>query len=105
MVDRKRDTIASGGFKVYSAEVEGILSEHPAVREVAVIGEPDDYWGEVIVACVVLNETPACDAAELARFCERQLAGYKRPKRYRFMDAMPKTSTGKVRKVELREKA
>ena len=102
IVDRKRDTIASGGFKVYSAEVEGVLSEHPAVREVAVIGEPDDYWGEAIVACVVLNPGAVCDAAELNRFCEQNLAGYKRPKRYRFMEELPKTSTGKVRKVELR---
>ena len=103
IVDRKRDTIASGGFKVYSAEIEGVLSEHPTVREVAVIGEPDDYWGEAIVACVVLQEGAAREAAELARFCEKNLAGYKRPKRYRFFDALPKTSTGKVRKVELRE--
>ncbi len=104
IVDRKRDTIASGGFKVYSSEVEGVLSEHPAVREVAVIGETDDYWGEAIVACVALHPGAKCDAAELSRFCEQNLSGYKRPKRYRFMDDLPKTSTGKVRKVELREK-
>lgn len=103
IVDRKRDTIATGGFKVYSAEVEGVLSEHPAVQEVAVIGERDEYWGEVIVACVVLNKGAACDSVELDRFCEQNLAGYKRPKRYRFMGDLPKTSTGKVRKVELRE--
>ena len=103
ILDRKRDTIASGGFKVYSAEVEGVLGEHAAVREVAVIGEADDYWGEVIVACVVLNDGAVCDAAELARFCEQNLSGYKRPKRYRFVSELPKTSTGKVRKVELRE--
>ncbi len=104
IVDRKRDTIASGGFKVYSAEVEGVLSEHPAVREVAVIGEPDDYWGEAIVACVALQPGAPCDADELSRFCEQNLSGYKRPKRYRFLQELPKTSTGKVRKVELREK-
>ena len=103
ILDRKRDTIASGGFKVYSAEVEGVLSEHAAVREVAVIGEKDDYWGEVIVACLVLNDGAVCDADELARFCEQNLSGYKRPKRYRFVSDLPKTSTGKVRKVELRE--
>ncbi len=102
IMDRKRDTIASGGFKVYSAEVEGVLSEHPAVREVAVIGERDDYWGEVIVAFIALHKGASCDAAELNRFCEQNLAGYKRPKRYRFMEDLPKTSTGKVRKVELR---
>ena len=103
ILDRKRDTIASGGFKVYSAEVEGVLGEHPAVREAAVIGEKDDYWGEVIVACVVLHEHAACDADELTRFCEQNLSSYKRPKRYRFVGDLPKTSTGKVRKVELRE--
>ncbi len=102
ILDRKRDTIASGGFKVYSAEVEGVLGEHPAVREAAVIGEKDDYWGEVIVACVVLHEHAVCDAEELARFCEQNLSSYKRPKRYRFGGDLPKTSTGKVRKVELR---
>jgi acyl-CoA synthetase (AMP-forming)/AMP-acid ligase II len=103
ILDRKRDTIASGGFKVYSAEVEGVLAEHPAVREVAVIGEPDEYWGEAIVACVALHRGAVCEAAELVRFCEQNLASYKRPKRYRFMDDLPKTSTGKVRKVALRE--
>ena len=106
IVDRKRDTIASGGFKVYSAEIEGVLSEHPAVREVAVIGEPDEYWGEMIIACIVPAE--GADAGSLTedlnRFCESNLAGYKRPKRYRFLEALPKTSTGKVRKVELRER-
>ena len=104
ILDRKRDTIASGGFKVYSAEVEGVLGEHPAVREAAVIGEKDDYWGEVIVACIVLNENAVCDADALVRFCEENLSSYKRPKRYRFVNDLPKTSTGKVRKVELREK-
>lgn len=103
IVDRKRDTIASGGFKVYSAEVEGVLSEHPSVREVAVLGEPDEYWGEAIVAHVVLHEGAARDPAELARFCEENLASYKRPKKFRFMETLPKTSTGKVRKAQLRE--
>ena len=102
IVDRKRDTIRTGGFNVHSAEVEAVLSEHPAVREVAVIGEPDDYWGEAIVACVVPHGHVACEEAGLRRFCEQNLASYKRPKRFRFMSALPKTSTGKVRKVELR---
>ena len=56
-----------------------------------------------LIACVVLNDSAVCDAAELARFCEQNLSGYKRPKRYRFVSDLPKTSTGKVRKVELRQ--
>jgi acyl-CoA synthetase (AMP-forming)/AMP-acid ligase II len=104
IVDRKRDVIVTGGFNVYSAEIEGVLSEHPAVAEVAIIGQADEYWGEVIVACVVLNRQPPCDEAILRLFCEQNLSGHKRPKVFRFMNALPKTSTGKVRKVELRAK-
>ncbi|MFI5110859.1 MAG: hypothetical protein ACHP78_18710, partial [Terriglobales bacterium] len=64
-----------------------------------------DYWGEAIVACVALHPGAQCDAAELARFCEQNLSGYKRPKRYRFFEELPKTSTGKIQKHVLRERA
>ncbi len=102
IVDRKRDMIVTGGLNVYSAEVEGVLSEHPGVAEAAVVGEPDAYWGEVIVAYVVRSAGHACDESDLKRFCEKNLSGHKRPKSFRFVDALPKTSNGKVRKAELR---
>ena len=102
IVDRRRDMIITAGYNVYSAEVEAAIAEHPGVAEVAVIGAPDPRRGEAVVACIVPRPGAALDEAALAGFCERNLAGHKRPRRFRFLDALPKTSSGKVRKVELR---
>ncbi len=102
IVDRKRDVIITGGINVYSAEIEAVLSEHPAVQEAAVIGEADERWGEAVTACIVLRRGSGDGEAELRRFCDDNLAGHKRPKRFRFFATLPKTSSGKVRKVELR---
>jgi acyl-CoA synthetase (AMP-forming)/AMP-acid ligase II len=103
VVDRKRDMIVSGGLNVYSAEVEATLTEHPAIAEIAVIGVADPYWGERVQAYVVLRDGEIVTEEALLAFAAERLAGYKRPKRFIFVAALPKTSSGKLRKVELRE--
>ena len=100
--DRKKDVIISGGENVSSIEVEDALMSHPAVREVAVIGVPDEKWGELVTALVVLEGEVAAD--ELIAHCRRSLAGYKCPKRIDFVTQLPRTATGKLQKFKLREK-
>jgi len=101
--DRSKDLIISGGMNVYPREVEEALLNHPGVREVAVIGKPDDEWGEAVVAFVVPDgEPPAVE--ELDRTCLERIARYKRPKDYRVVDALPTNNYGKVVKRELRER-
>ena len=99
--DRSKDLIISGGSNIYPREVEEVLLQHPAVPEAAVIGRPDPEWGEVVVAFVV----PApgrVDAEALDAHCLAHIARFKRPKGYRFVDALPKNNYGKVLKTELR---
>ena len=98
---RVRELIISGGENVYPAEVEQVLGEHPAVAHAAVIGRPDDRWGEVPVAFVVPGAGAACDAATLERWCRQRLAAYKRPREWIFVEDLPRTSLGKVKKHEL----
>lgn len=98
--DRSKDLIISGGANIYPREVEDVLLQHPGVREVSVVGLPDPEWGETVVACVVVE--PGTDAAMLDRFCLERMARFKRPRRYVFLDALPKNSYGKVLKRELR---
>jgi len=100
--DRKKDVIISGGENVSSIEVEDALTSHPAVREVAVIGIPDQKWGELVTALVVVGEQPVT-AEELITHCRAHLAGYKCPKRIEFVDTLPRTATGKLQKFKLRE--
>lgn len=102
--DRKKDMILSGGLNIYSKEVESCLLEHPAVREVAVVGRPDPKWGESVVAFVVCRKGKHTSAAELVAHTKERLASYKKPKEVRFVDDLPHTATGKVLKYELREK-
>ncbi len=102
LVDRSKDLIISGGSNIYPREVEEVLLQHPAVREVAVIGEPDTDWGEQVVAVVALKPGANVDASALDAFCLQHIARFKRPKRYRFVDELPKNATGKVLKRELR---
>jgi acyl-CoA synthetase (AMP-forming)/AMP-acid ligase II len=99
--DRKKDVIISGGENVSSIEVEDALMSHPDVKEVAVIGIPDEKWGELITALVV----PANDvtAEDLVAHCRKWLAGYKCPKRVDFVAELPRTATGKLQKFKLRE--
>ena len=100
--DRKKDVIISGGENVSSIEVEDALMSHPAVKEVAVIGIPDDKWGELVTALVVPDGSEVT-AEELISHCRTALAGYKCPKRVDFVDALPRTATGKLQKFKLRE--
>jgi long-chain acyl-CoA synthetase len=104
IVDRKRDMIISGGENVYSREVETILYQHPAVAECAVIGVPDPYWVEHVHGVVVLKKGATVTPDELIAFCKKRLAGYKAVKSVEIVDALPKNSTGKILKKELRKK-
>ena len=102
IVDRLKDMIVSGGENVAGSEVERVLYEHPAVLEAAVVGRPDERWGEVPVAFVVLREGVVTTADELVAHCRGQLAKYKVPKDVTFLDALPRNPSGKVLKRELR---
>lgn len=103
--DRKKDIIISGGENISSIEVEQVLYRHPAVLEAAVVGIPDDRWGEVPKAYVVLRPGQVATEEELVSFCREHLAHFKCPKRVEFLQELPKTSTGKVQKFVLREQA
>lgn len=100
IVDRKKDMIVSGGENIYSREVEDALLSHAAVTEAAVVGVPDERWGEAVVAYVVLD-APADEAALIAH-CRTKIAGYKRPQRIYVVDDLPRLPQGKVNKVALR---
>ncbi|HKX18616.1 MAG TPA: AMP-binding protein [bacterium] len=102
IVDRKKDLIISGGENISSVEVEGVLYQHPAVLEAAVVASADPTWGEVPRACVVLRSGAHATAGELIAFCRDRLAHFKAPKLVDFMDALPKTATGKIQKYQLR---
>jgi acyl-CoA synthetase (AMP-forming)/AMP-acid ligase II len=103
IVDRKKDMILSGGENVYSTEVENALYAHPAVLEAAVFARPDEVLGERVCAAVVLRPGLQASAEELIRHCRSQLAGYKTPKAIEFLDALPRTGTGKIAKRFLRD--
>ncbi|WP_136246233.1 AMP-binding protein [Mycobacterium intracellulare] len=100
--DRKKDVIITGGENVSSIEVEDVLFTHPAVAEVAVIAVPDDKWGEMVTALVVLRDGENVTEIELIEHTRRSLAGYKMPKQVLFTDRIPRTATGKVQKFKLR---
>ncbi len=102
IVDRKTDLILVGGLNVYPRDVELVLTEHPAVAEVAVIGVPDPVRGEVPKALVVLRNGQTVGTQELLQWCRRRLASYKVPRTVRLVSELPKTVTGKVLKAELR---
>jgi long-chain acyl-CoA synthetase len=104
IVDRKKDMIITGGENVYSTEVENALYQHPAVLEAAVIGVPDPYWGERVHAVVVLKQGHTLEPQALADFCRRFIAGYKIPRSVEFVDALPKTGSGKIQKSEIRDR-
>ncbi|HWM22012.1 MAG TPA: AMP-binding protein, partial [Ilumatobacteraceae bacterium] len=107
LVDRAKNMLISGGFNVYPSEIERVLTTSPTVREAAVVGAPDDRWGEVPVAFVVAREGELSDAdiAELAARCADGLAKYKQPKRFVRLPALPRNPTGKVSIPELRRQA
>ncbi|NLD77598.1 MAG: AMP-binding protein [Acidimicrobiales bacterium] len=101
--DRKKDVIITGGENVSSIEVEDALFSHPAVAEVAVIGVPDEKWGELVLGLVVLAEGSSATEDELRDHCRPKLAGYKIPKRIEFRSELARTATGKLQKFKLRE--
>ncbi|WP_214402149.1 class I adenylate-forming enzyme family protein [Pseudonocardia lacus] len=102
IVDRKKDQINAGGYKVWPREVEDVLYEHAAVREAAVVGVPDPYRGETVKAFVSLRPGRTADEAELIAFCKARMAAYKYPRQVEFLDEIPKTVTGKLLRRELR---
>lgn len=103
--DRSKDMIKTGGLNVYSQEVEQAVATHPAVREVAVIGLPDETWGEAVSAVVTLHDGAALDAEELIAYARERLGGYQTPKRVIFMayEALPRNYLGKILKRDLRQ--
>lgn len=100
--DRLKDVIITGGENVYSAEVERVLVEHPAVAEAAVIAVPDETWGEAVAAVLTQADGARIDEAELRSFCRERLAGFKCPRTITVLDALPRNATGKVSKDTLR---
>ncbi len=101
--DRLKDMIITGGENVYGPEVESVLIEHPAIADAAVIGVPDDFWGESVKAIVVATEDSDVDADDVIAFCREHLAGYKCPRSVDFVASLPRNASGKILKNELRE--
>ncbi|WP_018991593.1 acyl-CoA synthetase [Aromatoleum toluclasticum] len=102
LVDRVKDMVISGGVNIYTKEVESVLYDHPAVLEAAVVGLPDDEWGEIVAAAVVLRPGMSASAPELVEHCRSALASYKKPRTVVFLDELPKNPSGKILKRELR---
>jgi len=103
LVDRKKDTIITGGENIYPAEVEEILHEHPKIYDVAVIGVPDERLGEIALAIIDHKPGETLTEAEIIIFCEQNLAKHNRPRRIVF-DKVPRNPTGKIEKPKLRQK-
>jgi acyl-CoA synthetase (AMP-forming)/AMP-acid ligase II len=104
IVDRKKDVILTGGENVYSTEVEHVLYKYPAVLEAAVVGVPDEKWGEAVKAVVVLKEGREAAEQEIIDFCKAELARYKSPKSIDFVDSLPRTGSGKIHKKGIRDR-
>jgi len=102
ILDRAKDMIISGGENIYPAEVEAVLARHPAVGDVAVLGRPDPTWGEAVHAVVIPASGQTVPAGEIIAWCRDRLAHFKCPKSVEFTDTLPRTTTGKVLKRELR---
>jgi len=103
IVDRKKDMIISGSENIYPKEIEEVLYAHPAIQDAAVFGIPDEKWGESVCATLVLRAGMSLTEDEIIEYCRKNLAAYKKPKLVKFIDAMPRTSIGKIAKNELRE--
>ncbi len=104
ITDRKKDMIISGGFNVYPSEVEQVIWSHPAVQDCAVIGIPDAKWGEAVKAVVELNKGQSVTAEELIALCKERLGSVKAPKSVDFVEALPRSTIGKVLKKDLRQR-
>ncbi len=105
IVDRKKDMVLSGGYNIYSKEVEQALGAHPDISEAAVIGVPDPVYGESVAAFVILREGAVVDAEQVIEHCRERLAGYKKPKHVFFVESLPRNTLGKVLKNDLRAMA
>ncbi|MBA3653991.1 MAG: fatty acid--CoA ligase, partial [Actinobacteria bacterium] len=103
LTDRVKDMIVSGGENVYPAEIENALSLHPAIADIAVIGVPDDRWGETVKAVVVKADGADVTPEEIMAFARERLAGFKCPRSIDFIDVLPRNPSGKLLKRELRE--
>jgi acyl-CoA synthetase (AMP-forming)/AMP-acid ligase II len=104
IVDRKKDVILTGGENVYSTEVEYVLYKHPGVLEAAVIGVPDEKWGEAVKAVVVLKHGEEVPEKGIIDFCKADLAHFKCPKSIDFVDSLPRTGSGKIHKKSIRDR-
>ncbi len=105
IVDRKKDLIVASGFKIWPREVEDVLYSHPAVREVGVVGVPDEYRGETVVAFVSLKDGGSVTSEELRSYCKERLAAYKCPTELTVIDEIPKNPNGKILRRELRRRS
>lgn len=103
IIDRKRDMIVTGGFNVFPTEVEQVIWSHPAVQDCAVVGVPDDKWGESVTAVVELRPNMSASAADIIELCRTRLGSVKAPKAVDFWDALPRSPVGKVLKRQIRE--
>ncbi len=108
LTDRSKDVIISGGSNIYPREIEEVLMRHPDIKEVSVIGQKDQEWGEIIIAFITLTKNNNQDdhteiEKSIDNFCIQEIARFKRPKQYRFLDNLPKNATGKILKTELRK--
>jgi acyl-CoA synthetase (AMP-forming)/AMP-acid ligase II len=106
IVGRRNDIIRSGGQSIFPSDVEAVLIRHPSVKDVAVIGtpDPDGVWGELVTAVIVaVDPSDPPDPADVSAFVRADVAGYKVPKRYEFLDQLPRTASEKIAKAELRE--
>jgi acyl-CoA synthetase (AMP-forming)/AMP-acid ligase II len=104
LLDRSKDMIISGGSNIYPREIEEVLLRHPAVAECSIVGRPHAEWGEEVVAFVVLKGNASLETAELDDLCLANIARFKRPREYRFLESLPKNNYGKVLKTELRKR-
>jgi long-chain acyl-CoA synthetase len=104
IVDRKKDMVISGGVNIYPIEIDEVIQKHPKVFEVAVIGVPDETWGESLKAIIVLKEGEKATEEEIKKFCEGKLARYKIPSSVEFISSLPKTAGGKIQRSVLRAK-
>jgi acyl-CoA synthetase (AMP-forming)/AMP-acid ligase II len=105
IVDRKKEMIISGGENIYPKEVESVLSRHPAIAEVAIVGLPHPRWGEAVTAYVVPRKNEEISSGVVIEYCRAHLASYKKPQQVIFVDALPRTGVGKIDKPALRRMA
>ena len=104
IVDRKKDMIVTGGFNVFPSEIEAVINSHPAVLDCAVVGVPDDKWGEAVKAVVQLKPGRQIEAEKLIAMCKQELGSVKTPKSIEFWEELPRSAVGKVLKRDIRGK-